>query len=174
MQLPLEITIRDIENTPAIQTKIRQKVKKLKQFHDRIIHCRVVIEAVQKHKHQGKLFQVNIEVDVPRKTLIVNRKRNEDLYIAIRDAFAAMIRKLEDYIERQRGDVKNHHAPLSGEIVRLFVDYGFIQTSDGNEYYFHESHVIQPTFSELFIGKKVHFFENIGGDGLQANKVTSA
>lgn len=174
MQLPLEITFRDIENTPALENKIRQKAEKLTQFYDRIIHARVVVEAVQKHKHQGKLFRINIVVDIPRKTLIVNKQINEDLYVAIRDAFAAMKRQLEDYANRQRGDVKNHHHPLKGEIVRLFPDYGFIQTADGNEYYFHESHVLQPNFKELYIGIKVSFFENIGGDGLQADKVSGA
>jgi len=33
---------------------------------------------------------------------------HEDLYVAIRDAFNAAARKLQDYAQRQRGTVKSH------------------------------------------------------------------
>lgn len=173
MQIPLEITIRDIENTEAIDTKIRHKAEKLTQFCDRITRCKVVVEVPQKNKHQGKLFQVNIEVDVPGKILVVNKHKNEDLYVAIRDSFNAMKRQVEDYVQKIRGDTKMHHHPLTGTIVRLFPDYGFIETADGNEYYFHETHVTLPlVFSELDVGITVRFFGDTVGEGLQAHQVT--
>lgn len=169
--LPLEITIRDIENTAAIDAKIRKKAEKLEHIYDRITFCRVVVDAPQKHQHQGKLFQVNIELDIPGKLLIVNNNshRNEDLYVAIRDSFNAMKRQLEDHAHKIR-DHKNHNLQKTGRIVRLFEDYGFIETPDGNEYYFHESNV--PTnFADLDVGVTVRFIEITGGDGLQANHV---
>ncbi len=36
---------------------------------------------------------------------------NEDVYVAIRDAFAAATRQLEDYARRLSGDVKTHEPP---------------------------------------------------------------
>jgi ribosomal subunit interface protein len=173
--LPLEITIRDIENTEAIDAKIRTKAEKLQMLYDRITYCRVVVEAPQKNQHQGKLFQVNIEVDVPGKVLVVNKNshRNEDLYVAIRDSFNAMKRQLEDYAQIQRGETKTHQHHQMGKVVRLFPDYGFIESSDGNEYYFHESSLIQIEFSDLIIGATVRFFELPGGDSLQAHQVTT-
>jgi ribosomal subunit interface protein len=173
MQPPLEIAVRDIENTTAIENRIRKKVEKLARFNDRIIHCRVVVEEVQKHKHQGKLFKVSIEVDVPRKTIVANKHVNEDLYVAIRDAFAAITRQLEEFTRIKRGKTKNHPVPFTGEIVRIFSDYGFIETPDGREFYFHESFVNQPSFNELTVGTKVQFLEKTGGDGLQAHQVTA-
>lgn len=172
--LPLEITIRDIENTQAIDTRIRKKAEKLEHLYDRIIFCKVNVEASQKNKHQGKEFLVSIELNVPGKMLIVNHDshRNEDLYVAIRDSFNAMKRQLEDYVHKLRGEKKSHQQPLTGTVVRLFPDYGFIQTFDGNEYYFHETNVAQILFSELDIGSVVRFLENDSpGDGLQANHV---
>lgn len=170
--LPLEITIRDIEHTPAIDGKIRQKAEKLEQICDRITYCRVVVDAPQKNQHQGKLFQVNIEVDVPGKVLIVNNHshRNEDLYVGIRDSFNAMKRQLEDYAQKIRGDKKSHTPQLTGRIVRLFDDYGFIEAPNGNEYYFHEANV-NGNFKDLELGQAVRFTELAGGDGLQANHV---
>ncbi len=176
MKLPLEITIRDIENTQAIDAKIRNKAEKLQKFFNRITYCRVVVEETQKNQHQGKLFQVNIEVDVPGEVLIVNNNshRNEDLYVAIRDSFNAMKRQLGDYVQKLRGNTKAHQPPLTGVIVRLFQDYGFIQTSEGNEYYFSESNLLGPEFSTLSIGKTVRFTENNAGDSLQAHQITVA
>lgn len=170
--LPLEITIRDIENTEAIDAKIRKKAEKLAHIYDRITYCRVNVDAPQKNKHQGKLFQVNIEVDVPGKVLIVNKNshRNEDLYVAIRDSFNAMKRQLEDHAQIIRGDKKSHSQQLTGKIVRLFPDYGFIETEDGNEYYFHETNV-HSNFAELNVGITVRFVEATAGDGLQAQHV---
>jgi ribosomal subunit interface protein len=173
--LPLEITIRDIENTAAIDTKIRKKAEKLQLLYDRITYCRVVVETPQKNKHQGKEFQVNIEVDVPGKVLVVNNNshRNEDLYVAIRDSFNAMKRQLEDHAQRIRGNKKTHQQQLTGKVVRLFPDYGFIETLDGNEYYFHEANVVLIPFSDLMIGSAVRFLENDGGESLQAHQVTA-
>lgn len=173
--LPLEITFRDIENTEAIEAKIRSKAEKLSHLYDRITYCRVTVEAVQKNKHQGKEFQANIELDVPGKVLIVNNNshRNEDLYIAIRDSFNAMKRQLEEYVEKLRGNKKAHQHHLTGKIVRLFLDYGFIETVEGNEYYFHEANVIQAPFSELSVGSQVRFFEHNFGETLQAHQVAA-
>lgn len=174
MELPLDITIRDIDNTEAIDAKIRSKAKKLQQFYDRITFCKVVVEETQKHKHQGKEYQVKFELGVPGEILVVNHQshRNVDLYVAIRDSFNAMKRQLQEYAQKQRGDKKNHNQQLTGKVVRLFPDYGFIETSDGNEYYFHEANVMQIEFSKLIVGTTVHFFENTAGDSLQAYQVT--
>lgn len=171
--LPLEITIRDIENTEAIDAKIRKKVEKLEQIYDRISHCRVVVDVPQKNKHQGKEFQVNIELHVPgKKVLIVdnNSHRNEDLYVAIRDSFKAMESQLKDHVHIMRGMKKNHTPQLVGKIVRLFPDYGFIEASDGNEYYFHQANV-HCDFADLDVGRTVRFTAETAGDGLQAQHV---
>jgi ribosomal subunit interface protein len=174
MTLPVEITIRDIENTVTIDARIRRKVQKLSIFYDRIIRCRVAVNALQKNQHQGKLYNVHIEVVIPGKILIVNHPKNENLYIAIRDSFKAMERQLEDFVQKQRGERKNHHLQLTGRVVRLFPDYGFIETSEGEEYYFHETHVMQPEFIELNVGMIVRFIGDVAGDGLQAYQVSEA
>jgi ribosomal subunit interface protein len=108
MTAPVEVTFRDIEHSDAVETRVREKAAKLSQFHDRIVSCRVVIESPQRQQHQGKLFAVRIDLNVPGKEIVVNKVQNEDVYVAIRDAFDAATRQLEDFARRQRGDVKNH------------------------------------------------------------------
>lgn len=106
--LDVQVTIRDIPNSHALEDHIKERAQKLIQFYDRINSCRVVIEVPQKHKHQGKLFSVNIDLTVPGKELVTNHKQDQDVYIAVRDAFQAIERQLAKYARRRRGNVKNH------------------------------------------------------------------
>jgi ribosomal subunit interface protein len=108
MQSDLQITIRDMEHSPALEERIRDKVKKLEQVYPRIMGCRVVLEAPHRHKQQGKHFIVRLDVTVPGKEIVVNHDHHEDAYVALRDAFNAARRQLEEYGRIQRGDVKNH------------------------------------------------------------------
>ncbi len=89
MQTPLQITFRDMPPSPAVEERIRQKAKKLESFYDRIMGCRVVVEVPQKHHHQGKLYNVRLDITVPGGEIAVNRQPDEDVYVALRDAFNA-------------------------------------------------------------------------------------
>ena len=108
MQLPLQITIRDIEHSDALETHIRDKAKKLDEFFDHIMSCHVVVEMPHKHHHQGRQFNVRIDIGVPGSAIVVNHDNHEDVYVALRDAFDAAKRQLEDYARKIRGDTKTH------------------------------------------------------------------
>ncbi len=107
MQIPLQVTFRDMPQSEAIETRVREKADKLNRYYDRIMGCRVVIEMPQRHKHQGKLHSVRIDLTVPGAELVANHALHEDVYVAIRDAFGAITRQLEDFARRQRGEVKS-------------------------------------------------------------------
>ena len=79
--------------------------------------CRVVVESPHRHHHKGKLCNFRTSVSVPDKELVANRtpaqcQAHEDVYVAIRDAFEAMRRQLEDYIRIRRAKVK-HKEPMA-------------------------------------------------------------
>jgi ribosomal subunit interface protein len=107
MQLPLQITARDVSLSEAAEGNIRAKAASLDTYYDGIVGCRVVVEGPGRHHRKG-LFTVRIDLNVPGAELMVDRQADEDLYVAIRDAFDAARRRLEDYARRQRGDVKSH------------------------------------------------------------------
>lgn len=173
MQIPLQITIRDLPHSEAIEMNIHKKVQKLHLYNDRIMSCRVVIDIIQKHKHQGKQYLVRIDLKVPGAELVVNKHRHEDVYVAIRDAFNALVHQLKSLGHKQRGDIKTHETKLYGKVIRLFEDYGFIQSMDGNEYYFHTNHVINNNFEHIAVGTEVNFMEAVvAGETLQANHIT--
>ncbi|BCK88108.1 hypothetical protein MIZ01_1909 [Sideroxyarcus emersonii] len=115
MQIPLQITIRDFEQSAALETHIREKVKKLDEFFNHIMSCRVVVEMPHKHHQQGKQFNVRIDIGVAGGEIVVNRDHAEDVYVALRDGFDAAKRQLEDYARKLRGDVKKHEERRSSE-----------------------------------------------------------
>jgi ribosomal subunit interface protein len=110
MQRPVQITFRDIAASEAIESHVREKAAKLEEFYPYITGCHVTLEMPHKHKHQGKECSVRIDLRVPGGELVVNRDRHEDMYVALREAFDAAKRQLEEYNRKQRGDVK-HHEP---------------------------------------------------------------
>ena len=113
MQIPLQISFDGMEPSPAVEARIREKAAKLERFYDRIVGCRVVVEAPHRHQHKGKLYNVRIDISVPGKRLQVghtgpHNQTHEDIYVAMRDAFNAAGRLLEDHARRMRGEVKTH------------------------------------------------------------------
>lgn len=122
MDFPLDISFRNMDPSPAVETRIREKAAKLERLYNRIIACTVVVEAPHRHHHKGKLYSVHIDISVPGKDLVVDRAKpldhaHEDVYLAVRDAFNAAERQLEDHARRTRGDVKNHGStPRDGAI----------------------------------------------------------
>jgi cold shock CspA family protein/ribosome-associated translation inhibitor RaiA len=160
--VPVEVTFHGFPTSPTVEDAIRRRTAQLERFHSRITHCRVVVESPHRHHAKGKLYHLRIVISVPGGQIVVSeeghdRHAHEDVYVAIRDAFNAVDRKLEDFVRRQRGDVKHHEAPSHGRIARLFPDYGFIADSEGNEIYFHRNSLVDSPFEGLMEGEDVRF-----------------
>lgn len=171
--LPLQLTIRDMTNSEALQAVIRKKAAKLQTFCNRITSCRVVIDFQQKHKHRGKLFNIRIDVTVPGKEIVSTRKSSEDIYIAIRDGFNALCRQLEEHSRKRNGRVKAHNHVNHGYVTRIVTDegYGFIEDVLGDQYYFSITNASYPTFEKLMVGDAVEFVPESMSGGLQAHHV---
>ena len=178
MEQPLQITFRDIPHSEALEADIREKAAKLDQFYEKVMACRVIVESPHKHHHKGKLYHVRIDLTVPRGEIIVKRgpkdhHAHEDPYVAVRDAFKAARRQLQDYARKQRGDIKTHETPPHGTISEIvpMQDFGRILSSDGREIYFHRNSVVDGDFDTLEVGDEVWFSEEAGELGAQASTV---
>ena len=141
--LPLQITFRNMPSSQAVESHVREKAAELEAFCQRILSCRVTIEAPHRHHQKGKAYEVRIDIAIPGDEIVVNHAPNrlktpklnersggdndvveshqihrhgahEDIYVAIRDAFNAAGRKLQDYMRRRGGFVKAHES--AGEI----------------------------------------------------------
>jgi ribosomal subunit interface protein len=178
MIIPLQITFHNIPPSEAVEAKIRSLVDKLEHFYNRITSCRVIVDAPHRHQRNGKFYQIRIDITVPTGEIVVKRnppehQSHEDIYVAIRDAFDAAKRKLQDHISRLRQETKTHAEQPHGQIASLFSDegYGFIETPDGSEVYFHSNSLFNGDFEQLQVGDEVRFAEEEGDKGLQASTV---
>jgi ribosome-associated translation inhibitor RaiA len=108
MDLPLQITLRGIAHSDALVRLIRERGQKLQRFYPHLVSARVVVELAGRHQHQGKQFSVRLDLKVPGAEIAIDRQHHEQPQVAVRDAFDAARRKLEDELRLQRGDVKLH------------------------------------------------------------------
>ncbi|RMD67795.1 MAG: ribosome-associated translation inhibitor RaiA [Gammaproteobacteria bacterium] len=173
MKIPVQISARNMSISQAAKNLIELKARKLEQFYDGIIGCRIMVEAPHRHHHKGHPYHVRIDLTVPGAEIAIRRDEHEDLYVAIREAFDDARRKLQDYARMQQGKVKHHEIPPEARIIRLFPEegYGFIETPDGREIYFHRNSVINFPFEKLKVGMQVKFAEEQGIKGPQASTV---
>jgi len=174
MQVPLQVSFRNMPPSPAVEADIRDKAAKLEEFYDRITSVRVVVETAHRQHRQGKLFHVRIDVRVPGRELVVRRepaehRAHEDVHVAVRDAFDAAKRQLEDYVRETRGNVKTHDTPLraasfgwtqSGATVSSPRPIRARTISIGTAW-------SMPEFDQLRVGDEVRFAEGLGEKGPQ-------
>jgi cold shock CspA family protein/ribosome-associated translation inhibitor RaiA len=180
MQEPLRITFRNLESSPAIEEQVRKRAEELERFFDRITACHVVIETPHRHHRQGRLYHIRIVLEVPGQEIVVQREPSEhqayeDLQVAIRDAFDAARRQLQDHVRVMRADIKTHEQPAIGRIAKLIAEggYGFLLTESGDEVYVHRNAVPGRGFDQLRVGDKVRYVldEEEGEKGPQASSV---
>lgn len=86
-----EILYRDFEAPAALSALIERKARALSRFYRRVERCRVVV-AQRRH-----FFKVQIDLHVPGGEILVHESRAEDAFAAVRDAFHALRRRLEDH-----------------------------------------------------------------------------
>jgi ribosomal subunit interface protein len=174
MQIPLEVSTRDVTLSPQIEAELRKRADKLERHFNRITSCRIALERpTGNHHHDGGPYRVRVDVTVPGMELVAD-KQAEEILIAIRDAFDAAERQVEAFVERRRGFVRSPSTAPEGEVVRLFSEegFGFLTAPDGREVYFHRNAVDAPGFDKLAVGSRVRFAEEQGFEGPQASTVS--
>ena len=124
----LQTTFRNVDASPAVEGRVQEEAGKLGKYFDGITSCRVIVEAPHRHHLHGESFHIRIELRVPGKELVVAHEPSliheeqseshkhlevegphKNVYVAIRDAFKAMRRQLQDYVHCLRHEVKAHH-----------------------------------------------------------------
>lgn len=173
MRLPLEIVARDFALSGPLRTEIEERAEKLDQFYERIMRCRVTVEGAGRHQRQGRC-RLRIHLTVPGKEIVVTRQGGEDGLEAVKEAFSAAGRRIEDHIRRSRRLVKVHAESLDARVARLFPEqgYGFLETPQGREIYFHRNSVLDGGYRRLKPGTWVTFSEELGEKGPQATTVS--
>jgi len=181
MDIPVEIVFHNMQSSPALEADIRERVGKLERLYNRLIGCRVSVEHLHRRHQTGNVYEVHIEMRVPGDDVVVShephhakdRYTDPDVGTAIRTAFKTAERRLLDFKQRQRGDVKVHEEPFAGRVAQLYPDqdHGFLLTHEGTHLYFHRNSLVQRDFDQLGVGDRVRFVETVGDTGPIASKV---
>jgi len=179
MQTAPEIEFQGMTATAAVKDAVEKHVAELEQRWGRVTACRVVVKAPGQHHRTSGLYEVHVHLALPEgREVNVERtptadERHSDLTFAIDDAFKHARRQLQDQVRRTQGQVKHHEGPPIGTVVRIDPsgEFGFIETRDGQEVYFHRNSVLGDGFSRLKVGSRVTFAEEAGEKGTQATTV---
>jgi len=162
MQEPLQIAFHNMESSPALEQRVRELFTKLEHYCDEIISARVVIEAPHRQPHKGTLG-ISISIGVPGRDIVVKREQriheadNHNVWV-LTEAFDAAGRQVEEYSRMRRHNVKAHDAGQRySRVVRLYPeqDYGFIETPEGQNVYFHRAVVRGDRYDALEVGSEV-------------------
>ena len=113
MPAEVRIAFRGMDTSPAVEAQVRRRFDELCQISDRITACRVVLEAAHRSQRRGMIYGVHIDMTVPGGPLVIDREpaadhAHEDMYVAVRDAFDAARRRLQDHMRKLGGRVKQH------------------------------------------------------------------
>lgn len=196
MKIPIEIRFRNLKPPAQIEEWVHKMVAGLDKFHSRIMRCRVMVELPHRHRTRGNPYHVRIDLTVPGKEIVIKHQptlhsalrqtatlaesksreaaaAHKDLYVALGNAFRAAGRRLQDQLRLRRGLTKSHEPPPRGRVSKLFPErgFGFLETRDGREIYFHEHSVLREEFERLEVGSVVSFLEEQGENGPQASTV---
>lgn len=125
MEKPLSITTHHFDLPASMEDVIRERAMRLEHFFPSLVGCSVLVEGPGRHHRKGGPFNVQIDLRVPGgEPLVVSRQDETDLSVAMRGAFDAAVRQLEDFARLQRGDTKIHEPRKSGRVARRFSEEG--------------------------------------------------
>ncbi|HTY69941.1 MAG TPA: HPF/RaiA family ribosome-associated protein [Alphaproteobacteria bacterium] len=181
MQTPLEISFHNVPPSRRIEDSIRRRVLKLERIYQRLVGCRVSVEALHRQHRTGNVLSVHVEMFVPGGTLAISRephyvreRRNRPtIEASLRDAFRAAEARLKAFKEQQRGNTKLHTPLFEGRVSQIFRDrdFGYIRTDSGAQLYFHRNSLMDGGFDALKPGEPVNYMESVGETGPAAAKV---
>lgn len=179
MQTPVEIDFQGLDAKPELRSAIDKHIAQLEERFGRVIAGRVMLKAPGGRHRTGGLYEINIHLSLPdgREVNIARTpqrdERYSDLNFALNDAFKRARRQLQDRVRKLQGQVKQHDGPPIATVTRLDPsgEFGFLQTGDGHEIYFHRNSVLDDGFARLSVGARVTYVEEMGDKGPQASTV---
>ena len=144
-----------------MRASIEQHVAALEERYGRVTACRVVLKGAGWHHRTGGLYEVNIRLVLPERREVdightaQDDERHSDLTFAINERFKHARRQLQDHVRRLQGQVKHHDGQPIGTVDELdpFGEFGFIETDDGREIYFHRNSVLAGEFPRLAVNR---------------------
>jgi cold shock CspA family protein len=172
--MPLRIVVHNTTLDPDARADVRGRVDHLGRFYPRIQSCRVTIDAPQRRRRTDRLlYGIRLVLTVPQGQIAIARQPRRTLTTALDEAFQAARRRLQDHARRLRGAQKAHALPARGRVTEWYplAGYGFIETAEGDRYYFDGRAVLDEAADRLDVGSTVRFAPGQGERGPQATSL---
>jgi cold shock CspA family protein/ribosome-associated translation inhibitor RaiA len=186
MQVPLDISFHNFDNSEWAKEEIRDQVAKLEALYERMTSCRVRVDQRADNSNHTIPPVVRIEIGIPgRKDVVVahepdrlQRKfQRPDLHNAINEAFrlaelqlSELKRKMTDHAAAVQHEALNEFRGQVAE-MRPAEDFGFLLNKEGGLLYFHRNALLSGEFDKLRRGDEVSYVEEVGDTGPIATKV---
>lgn len=182
METPAKIDFQGTTLSAHVQQSVVAHIAALEKRFGRITACRIAVDGPSAHHRNGGQYEVAVHLALPDgREVNIDRtatadERFADPAFAVNDAFKRARRRLQDKVRRMRGKVKAHEAPPLATVANVDRDggFGFLETADGREVYFHRNSVLDGAFDKLDAGVRVAFVEERGDKGPQASTVRIA
>jgi cold shock CspA family protein/ribosome-associated translation inhibitor RaiA len=186
MQVPVEISFRNVAKEPWVEEDIRTHIAKLESIFDRLTSCRVRVEQRATNANDTIPPVVHIELGIPGfKDIVVahepdriqRRYQNRNIRTAIDDAFHIAKKQLVDWKEKYNTPTRNGGQEIENQLVGQVADlpegrdFGFLMNSSGGLLYFHRNSLLSGDFDSLKRGDEVTYVESDGDTGPAASKV---
>lgn len=102
-----QVVFRNIEHSDAVESAVYKRLEKLERYCDEIQSLKVTLETPHNNHYKGKVYHVGVEALVPNHDIVVthdqhDKHSHEDIYVAIRDAFNAVERRLKSVYGKRR------------------------------------------------------------------------
>jgi ribosomal subunit interface protein len=120
---PLLLQCRGFESSPALAQRVALEHKKLARIAPAMTRCRVTISKTHRHQHQGCPYEVHLELIIPGAgEIVAARNANEDVYVALKDAFAALHQQLEKLTGLRHDRSRARGAKRELSLTQTFTD----------------------------------------------------
>ncbi len=184
MDVPPEIAFRGVEPTDTLKELILDGIDGLEKIYPRLVSCRTMVADDTPDRRTGNSYRVRLDIGIPGKSLVVDESpagggEPRPLGQTVKDAFKTGSKLLKKEKELQRGGMtKSQGLPPHGRVVRLLTDdsgvrYGFLESREGRQIYFHERALVDLDYDDLEIGAEVRYAAAAGDEGPQASTVAA-
>jgi cold shock CspA family protein/ribosome-associated translation inhibitor RaiA len=179
MNVPVQIDFEGGEINAHLRAHVQTRLSDLETRFGRITSGRVAIKVPGDRHRTGGNYGVRIHLSLPDgrhvdvdRTPDADDRHSQPLF-AIDDAFNRARRQLQDKVRRLQGAVKVHEGAPIATVARIDPsgEFGFLETGDGLQVYFHEHALVDARMGDLAIGTRVTYVEASGDKGPQASTV---
>jgi ribosomal subunit interface protein len=105
-----QITLHNIRRSPALSARIRELSERLESHHPEILNIRAAVSHETQGAKKGGPYSVVLRVRIPGHELVASRESDDDVYVAVRDAFLAMRHQLVQAADAARAAARSPKA----------------------------------------------------------------